>query len=80
MGILSGQAADVAEQVSEEAICRRAINILKEIFSGSVSQKLVNRTKLKSFKVTKWKQNPFIKGAYSYMKAGSSGDGMYYYI
>lgn len=70
MALLSGDAANVCEDASDEIITRRAITILKEIFG----QKQVAYSKLKDHRVTRWKKNPFIRGAYSYMAVGSSGD------
>ena len=44
---------------------------LKEIFGS----KEVTFKKLRDFRVTKWRKNPFVQGAYSYIAVGSSGDG-----
>ena len=70
MAMLSGNGANVCEDAADDLIVRRAITILKEIFG----QKAVTLTKLKGYMVTRWKKNPFIRGAYSYMAVGSSGD------
>ena len=44
---------------------------MKEIFGN----KEVTFKKLRDFRVTKWRKNPFVQGAYSYIAVGASGDG-----
>ena len=68
---IAGDAADITEEVSDEIITKRAILILKEIFGN----KEVTFKKLRDFRVTKWRKNPFVQGAYSYIAVGASGDG-----
>ena len=69
--LLSGESANVAEDCSDDLIIRRALIILKEIFGS----KKAARTDLKSYQISRWSKNPYIKGAYSYMAVGASGDG-----
>ena len=60
----------MAEDCADDLIIRRAIILLKEIFGS----KNVARTRMRSYAITRWKANPFIKGAYSFMAVGASGD------
>ncbi|CAG5105000.1 Oidioi.mRNA.OKI2018_I69.chr1.g1743.t1.cds [Oikopleura dioica] len=69
VGMFAGSSADIAETVCKDVVIRRAMMLLKEIFG----QGKVTFTKLKRSEVTGWKRNPFIRGAYSYIKVGASG-------
>ena len=69
--LLSGDSANTSEECSDDLIIRRAIILLKEVFGN----KVVARTKLKGHRISRWSRNPAIKGAYSYMAVGASGDG-----
>ena len=60
----------MAEDCADDLIIRRAIILLKEIFGS----KNVARTRMRSYAITRWKANPFIRGAYSFMAVGASGD------
>jgi len=68
--LLSGDSANTSEECSDDLIIRRAIILLKEVFGN----KVVARTKLKGHRISRWSRNPAIKGAYSYMAVGASGD------
>ena len=71
VGMFAGAAAITAEEICKDLVVRRAVMVLKEIFG----QNKVTFTKLKRSEVTGWKRNPFVRGAYSYIKVGASGDG-----
>ena len=71
VGMFAGAAAVTAEEVCKELVVKRAVMVLKEIYGYN---KVAER-KLKRAEVTGWKRNPFVRGAYSYIKVGASGDG-----
>ena len=71
IGMFAGDAAVTAEEVCKELVQKRALQVLKEIYGFNK----VGERKLRRVEVTGWKRNPFVRGAYSYIKVGASGDG-----
>lgn len=67
LALVAGQSAHIMENVSDDVIVGRCIAVLKGIFGD----KAVPQPK--ETVVTRWRADPWARGSYSYLKAGSSG-------
>uniref|UniRef100_A0A665W9I8 Lysine-specific histone demethylase n=1 Tax=Echeneis naucrates TaxID=173247 RepID=A0A665W9I8_ECHNA len=68
LALMAGEAAGIMENISDDVIVGRCLAILKGIFgSSSVPQP-------KETVVTRWRADPWARGSYSYVAAGSSGN------
>nr|CAD7395385.1 unnamed protein product [Timema poppensis] len=67
VAFVSGYAAIVLEQVSDDVIVNRCLSVLRKIFG----KKAV--TPLKDKMVTRWGADPWSRGSYSHVAVGSSG-------
>lgn len=67
LALVAGEAAAVMENVSDDVIVGRCINVLKGIFGNAgVPQP-------KETVVTRWRADPWSRGSYSFVAVGSSG-------
>lgn len=67
LALVAGEAAAIMENVSDDVIVGRCIAVLKGIFgNNSVPQP-------KETLVTRWRADPWARGSYSFVAAGSSG-------
>ena len=57
--LFGGSTADAIEREEEEVVLEEALAVLRQIFSDRVGT-------LKGHHVTRWRQDPFARGAYSY--------------
>ena len=68
MALVAGEAAHIMENVSDDVIVSRCLQVLKTIFgNGNVPQP-------KETVVTRWRGDPWSKGSYSYVATGASGN------
>lgn len=67
-GLISGEAADKIEAFSDVEILERCLNVLRSIYG------VQNVPAPKDYIVTKWRKDPWAKGAWSYLKTGASGE------
>lgn len=67
-GLISGEAADIVEKISDVEILERCLVLLRSIFGNA------NVPAPKDYVVTKWRKDPWARGAWSYLKTGSSGE------
>lgn len=68
MALVAGESALVMEKVTDDVIVGRCLSILKNIYgASSVPQP-------KEALVTRWRGDPWSRGSYSFIAAGSSGD------
>eukprot|EP00474_Spongospora_subterranea_P010087 CRZ10545.1 hypothetical protein [Spongospora subterranea] len=63
VSLISGSCAAEYETISDEDICTEIVAILRSIFSGRVSDPI-------RYRVTRWSQDEFSLGSYSYVKVG----------
>ncbi|XP_035685902.1 lysine-specific histone demethylase 1A-like isoform X6 [Branchiostoma floridae] len=68
IALVAGEAAAIMENVSDDVIVGRAITVLKGIFGNSAVPQP------KETVVTRWRADPWSRGSYSYVAAGSSGN------
>ncbi|KAK4336751.1 hypothetical protein RND71_043766 [Anisodus tanguticus] len=68
MALVAGEAATIMENVSDDVIVGRCITVLKNIFGAS------NVLTPKETLVTRWKTDPWSKGAFSYVGTAASGN------
>ena len=85
MSLVSGQFAENLEKKSDKEVVDYAMKILQTMFTNKGKQK-GNSNKNKNNKkwknipqptdyyVTRWRQDPFSRGSYSYIAKGSNGD------
>lgn len=67
IALVAGEAAALMENISDDIIVSRCINVLKGIFgNGCVPQP-------KETVVTRWRADPWSRGSYSFVAVGSSG-------
>ncbi|XP_044734274.1 lysine-specific histone demethylase 1A [Chrysoperla carnea] len=67
IALVAGEAAALMENISDDVIVSRCINVLKGIFgNGCVPQP-------KETIVTRWRADPWSRGSYSFVAVGSSG-------
>jgi lysine-specific histone demethylase 1 len=67
LALVAGEAAAIMENVSDDVIVGRSIAVLKEIFGNNAVPQP------KETLVTRWRADPWSRGSYSYVAAGSSG-------
>nr|XP_006824583.1 PREDICTED: lysine-specific histone demethylase 1A-like isoform X2 [Saccoglossus kowalevskii] len=68
IALVAGEAAQIMENVSDDVIVGRTLAVLKGIFGNSAVP--VPRETV----VTRWRADPWSRGSYSYVAAGSSGN------
>lgn len=68
LALVAGEAAAIMENVSDDVIVGRSIAVLKGIFGNN------NVPQPKETLVTRWRADPWARGSYSYVAAGSSGN------
>ncbi|MGH0139936.1 UNVERIFIED_CONTAM: hypothetical protein FKN15_076049 [Acipenser sinensis] len=68
LALMAGEAAGIMENISDDVIVGRCLAILKGIFGGSAVPQP------KETVVTRWRADPWARGSYSYVAAGSSGN------
>ena len=81
MSLISGSFAEKLEKKTDEQIVDYAMKILQNMFANkhkSSNKKNSNKWKKipqpTDYYVTRWKQDPFARGSYSYIAKGSNGD------
>lgn len=67
-GLVSGEAADLIEKLSDLEILERCLGVLRSIY-GNTSVPAP-----KDYVVTKWRKDPWAKGAWSYLQTGATGE------
>lgn len=65
LGLSVGAAAAVVEKLADQAMAEDAMKAVRTMFGGHVGDPVAYRS-------TRWSQNPFSRGAYSYTRLGSS--------
>ncbi|XP_014771252.1 lysine-specific histone demethylase 1A isoform X1 [Octopus bimaculoides] len=68
LALVAGEAAAIMENVSDDVIIGRSIAVLKGIFGNNAVPQP------KETLVTRWRADPWARGSYSYVAAGSSGN------
>lgn len=68
MALVAGESALVMEKVTDDVIVGRCLSILKNIYGSSAVPQP------KEALVTRWRGDPWSRGSYSFIAAGSSGD------
>uniref|UniRef100_A0A3P8TNG1 Lysine-specific histone demethylase n=1 Tax=Amphiprion percula TaxID=161767 RepID=A0A3P8TNG1_AMPPE len=68
LALMAGEAAGIMENISDDVIVGRCLAILKGIFGSSAVPQP------KETVVTRWRADPWARGSYSYVAAGSSGN------
>ncbi|XP_071113292.1 lysine-specific histone demethylase 1A-like isoform X1 [Haliotis cracherodii] len=68
LALVAGEAAAIMENVSDDVIVGRCIAVLKGIFGNNAVPQP------KETLVTRWRADPWSRGSYSYVAAGSSGN------
>ncbi|XP_069128605.1 lysine-specific histone demethylase 1A-like isoform X3 [Argopecten irradians] len=68
LALVAGEAAAIMENVSDDVIVGRSIAVLKGIFGNNAVPQP------KETLVTRWRADPWARGSYSYVAAGSSGN------
>uniref|UniRef100_UPI00358F3440 lysine-specific histone demethylase 1A-like n=1 Tax=Myxine glutinosa TaxID=7769 RepID=UPI00358F3440 len=66
--LVAGEAASIMENVSDDVIVARALTVLKGIFGNNAVPQP------KETVVTRWRSDPWARGSYSYVAAGSNGN------
>ncbi|KAF3938434.1 hypothetical protein ABW19_dt0202122 [Dactylella cylindrospora] len=69
VGLMVGDAAEQTETDSDDGLVKEATNILKRCFGSDRVPEEPKETI-----VTRWRKDPFARGTYSYVAAGSSGE------
>lgn len=67
-GLVSGEAADYIEKLSDVEVLDRCLGVLRSIYGNA------NVPAPKDYVVTKWRKDPWAKGAWSYLQTGATGD------
>jgi lysine-specific histone demethylase 1 len=67
LALVAGEAAAIMENVSDDVIIGRSIAVLKGIFGNNAVPQP------KEAVVTRWRADPWSRGSYSFVAAGSSG-------
>lgn len=67
LSLMAGDAADVVENVSDDVIVGRCMAVLKGIFGNAAVPQP------KETVVTRWRADPWSRGAYSFVAVGASG-------
>ncbi|XP_052781914.1 lysine-specific histone demethylase 1A-like [Mya arenaria] len=68
LALVAGEAAAIMENVSDDVIVGRSIAVLKSIFGNNAVPQP------KETLVTRWRADPWARGSYSFVAAGSSGN------
>ncbi|XP_078001401.1 lysine-specific histone demethylase 1A-like [Glandiceps talaboti] len=68
IALVAGEAAQIMENVSDDVIVGRTLAVLKGIFGNNAVPQP------KETVVTRWRADPWSRGSYSYVAAGSSGN------
>ncbi|ERE82281.1 lysine-specific histone demethylase 1A-like protein [Cricetulus griseus] len=68
IALVAGEAAGIMENISDDVIVGRCLAILKGIFGSSAVPQP------KETVVSRWRADPWARGSYSYVAAGSSGN------
>uniref|UniRef100_A0A672MZK2 Lysine-specific histone demethylase n=1 Tax=Sinocyclocheilus grahami TaxID=75366 RepID=A0A672MZK2_SINGR len=68
VALMAGEAAGIMENISDDVIVGRCLAILKGIFGSSAVPQP------KETVVSRWRADPWARGSYSYVAAGSSGN------
>ncbi|KAK3097833.1 hypothetical protein FSP39_013611 [Pinctada imbricata] len=68
LALVAGEAAAIMENVSDDVIVGRSIAVLKGIFGNNAVPQP------KETLVTRWRADPWSRGSYSYVAAGSTGN------
>ncbi|XP_064615884.1 lysine-specific histone demethylase 1A-like [Liolophura sinensis] len=68
LALVAGEAAAIMENVSDDVIVGRSIAVLKSIFGNNAVPQP------KDTLVTRWRADPWSRGSYSFVAAGSSGN------
>uniref|UniRef100_A0A7N4PP85 Lysine-specific histone demethylase n=1 Tax=Sarcophilus harrisii TaxID=9305 RepID=A0A7N4PP85_SARHA len=68
LALVAGEAAGIMENISDDVIVGRCLAILKGIFGSSAVPQP------KETVVSRWRADPWARGSYSYVAAGSSGN------
>lgn len=66
--LVSGEAADYIEKLSDVEVLERCLGVLRSIFGNA------NVPAPKDYVVTKWRKDPWAKCAWSYLATGASGE------
>jgi lysine-specific histone demethylase 1 len=67
-GLISGDAADMMEKLPDVEVLERCIDVLRSIYGNT------NVPAPRDYVVTRWRKDPWARGAWSYMQTGSNGD------
>lgn len=67
IGINPGSTGRELEKLSDKETVERAMSVLRTIFGSSIPEP-------EAFKIARWYSDPFAKGAYSFLRIGSSPD------
>jgi len=67
-GLISGEAADYIEKLSDVEVLERCLGLLRSIYGNN------NVPAPKDYVVTKWRKDPWAKGAWSYLQTGATGN------
>ena len=67
-GLISGLAADLVEKLPDVEILERCLGVLRSVY-GNASVPAP-----KDYVVTRWRKDPWARGAWSFMKTGATGD------
>uniref|UniRef100_A0A6G1SFH7 Lysine-specific histone demethylase 1A n=1 Tax=Aceria tosichella TaxID=561515 RepID=A0A6G1SFH7_9ACAR len=67
-GLISGDAADMMERLPDVEILERCIDVLRSIYGNT------QVPAPRDYVVTRWRKDPWARGAWSYMQTGSTGD------
>jgi len=67
-GLMSGEAADLMEKLPDVEILERCLDVLRSIYGNT------NVPAPKDYVVTRWRKDPWARGAWSFMQTGTSGD------
>lgn len=67
-GLVSGEAADHIETLSDVQVLENCLRVLRSIYGNS------NVPAPKDYVLTRWRKDPWSKGAWSYLQTGAKGD------
>lgn len=67
-GLISGEAADMMENLPDLEIYERCLEVLRSIYGTNTVPAP------KDYVVTRWRKDPWARGAWSYIHTGSSGE------
>lgn len=67
-GLVSGEAADYIEKLSDVEVLEKCLGVLRSIYGNA------NVPAPKDYVVTKWRKDPWARGAWSFLQTGATGD------